>query len=190
MENIFAQRLKKLRIKRGMTQDTLAKYLGVNRMTIVQWEKGVSHPNYGVLRNIAHCFHVDVPYLYGDDDFTIFLIISADIFTRKTRYFELPTRQYNEQKIFAEWVSFWSSLLIKFEQPEFDVAAEIKANGCGLEIDEINLRFPQDYSKKILNYIIEADNDDIPNRRTLPNTIKEWCDFRILPPLYYDLTKL
>lgn len=67
-QNQFTKRLKELRNEKGITQEELAKTFKVNRMTIVQWEKGTSQPSYLVLKKLADFFSVDVKYFYGGDD--------------------------------------------------------------------------------------------------------------------------
>lgn len=46
-------RLKELRLKRGLTQDELAKLLSVNRTTVTLWETGVNHPRASMLVRLA-----------------------------------------------------------------------------------------------------------------------------------------
>jgi DNA-binding XRE family transcriptional regulator len=40
----LGERIKKLRLERGLFQRDLAKMIGVNEMTIVNWEKGRTRP--------------------------------------------------------------------------------------------------------------------------------------------------
>lgn len=63
----FSKRLRNLRNEKGVTQQELAEALDVNRMTIVQWEKGASKPNYVILGKLADFFSVDIKYFYEED---------------------------------------------------------------------------------------------------------------------------
>lgn len=64
-----AERLKELREKRGLSQEQLAKIIGVDRTTIVKYETGASRPT-RYLKKIAHYFDVTTDYLLGDEDIT------------------------------------------------------------------------------------------------------------------------
>lgn len=63
----FSKRLRNLRNEKGVTQKELANFLDVNRMTIVQWEKGAAKPSYVILGKLADFFSVDVKYFYEEN---------------------------------------------------------------------------------------------------------------------------
>lgn len=65
---IFSQRLKLLRVQKGMTQLDLAKFLGVGRATIAGYETKGKQPDYEKLELIADLFNVSVDYLLGRSD--------------------------------------------------------------------------------------------------------------------------
>ena len=52
----LGQKIKKLRLERGLKQVELAKILGVNGMTVINWEKGRTRPGKGILERIEECF--------------------------------------------------------------------------------------------------------------------------------------
>lgn len=60
-KNVF----KKLRIKNGYTQDTLAEALGLSRSTISMYENGNREPDFETLERIADLFNVDMDFLLG-----------------------------------------------------------------------------------------------------------------------------
>lgn len=62
---MFAERLRELRRRDGMTQDDLAKRLGVVKSTVSQWESGYRVPSEDILRQLAQIFDVSVDYLIG-----------------------------------------------------------------------------------------------------------------------------
>ena len=64
-EEIFSNRFKKLRRKRGMTQSDVAKALHVSRSCVANYEKGARQPDMGGMRNIAEYFQVSLDYLSG-----------------------------------------------------------------------------------------------------------------------------
>lgn len=59
----FAKRLKELRRSFNASQEDLAKYLGVGRTTITNYERGFNMPSVDVLENLAKYFGVSIDYL-------------------------------------------------------------------------------------------------------------------------------
>ena len=58
-------RLKELRKEKGLTQDDLAELLEVTKVTIFNWENGVSSIKPDRLKKLCEIFGVDMPYLLG-----------------------------------------------------------------------------------------------------------------------------
>lgn len=61
----FGQRLRQLRDLNKVTQEELAKYLGVGRPTIAGYETKGKQPSFEILDKIADFFNVSVDYLLG-----------------------------------------------------------------------------------------------------------------------------
>lgn len=61
----FKSVLKVLRKSNNLTQDMLAKKLGLSRSAIGMYEKGSREPDYEILEKIADFFNVDIDYLLG-----------------------------------------------------------------------------------------------------------------------------
>lgn len=61
----FAERLIKLRKKRGLTQEELADKLGVSGQAVSKWETGNSMPDVALLGQLAHVLGVTVDDLLG-----------------------------------------------------------------------------------------------------------------------------
>lgn len=51
-------KIKELRIKAGLTQEELGGRIGVTRATIINWEKGASHPDAKEMSQMAEVFKV------------------------------------------------------------------------------------------------------------------------------------
>ncbi len=66
--DIFAIRLKELRIERGMTQKKLAKAIDTTDDSIFSWEKGRSQPSLEMLRSLCICLDISADYLLGLED--------------------------------------------------------------------------------------------------------------------------
>ena len=66
---IFGERLRILRLKHGMTQQTLADLLCSEHTTIVGWELKGKEPDFQFIVDIADLFDVSIDYLFGRDAF-------------------------------------------------------------------------------------------------------------------------
>lgn len=64
----FAQRLKKLRMERGLTQREFATKTGINYVQYNRYEKGDRKPSADVLPKIADALGVSVDYLLEGDE--------------------------------------------------------------------------------------------------------------------------
>lgn len=63
----FKDRLKELRIEKGISQQTLAKSVDMSKMAISHWESGHSEPSISQLVFLADYFNVSVDYLVGKE---------------------------------------------------------------------------------------------------------------------------
>ncbi len=64
----FHERLKKLRIAKGITQKEMARYLNVIEQAYQRYEYGKREPKYDVAIIIADFFDVSLDYLMGRTD--------------------------------------------------------------------------------------------------------------------------
>lgn len=71
MVDIFVERLKRLRLKTGISQAKLADELGLAKKTIERWERGENNPQAETICVIAEYFSVSVDYLLGKTDDSI-----------------------------------------------------------------------------------------------------------------------
>ena len=63
--NKFKERLKELRIEKGLTQKQLAKELNISEDSVYNWEKGRSEPSINDLITLATMLDVTIDYLVG-----------------------------------------------------------------------------------------------------------------------------
>lgn len=63
--NVFPQRLKELRLKKGLTQTELGEKVGVKQSTFTNWENGKREPNFETIIKIADLLEVSVDWLFG-----------------------------------------------------------------------------------------------------------------------------
>ncbi len=64
----FCARLKHLRKQDDLTQDALAKAVGISKSTISMYENGNREPDFETLEAFADFFNVDLDYLIGKSD--------------------------------------------------------------------------------------------------------------------------
>lgn len=65
MKTILGDRLKELRIERGLTQKELATEFGINAVTYLHYEKEQREPPLSLLVDFAKFYDVSVDYLLG-----------------------------------------------------------------------------------------------------------------------------
>lgn len=64
----FSERIKALRLERGMTQEAVGKIAGVKRYSVWGYEKGNNFPEVPGLIALADYFGVSIDYLLGRTD--------------------------------------------------------------------------------------------------------------------------
>ena len=62
-------RLRELRIERGVTQEEVGKAVNTSKMAVSHWEKGHSEPSIAQLILLTEYFGVSADYLIGKNDF-------------------------------------------------------------------------------------------------------------------------
>ncbi len=85
MELMIAQKIKKYRRERELTQDALASALGVSPQSVSKWECGDGYPDITLLPSIANYFEITVDELIGNDE------ISAEEDIKKNYFRVHPT---------------------------------------------------------------------------------------------------
>ena len=64
----FGERLKKARIKKGLTQKNVATSTGLVRATLANWEIGRAEPDLESIKILADFYNVPIDYLLGRTD--------------------------------------------------------------------------------------------------------------------------
>ena len=70
----FRERLKELRRQRGVSQAVLAERLGMSKSTIGAYETGDITPSLEALNALADYFNVDINYLLGKEDISMYYL--------------------------------------------------------------------------------------------------------------------
>ncbi len=92
MELMIAEKIKKYRKERGLTQEALASVLGVSYQSVSKWETGDGYPDITLLPSIANYFEVTVDELIGNDE------ISAREDVQKN-YFDIVHKLPHEERL-------------------------------------------------------------------------------------------
>lgn len=66
---VFADRLHRLRVEKGISQAKLAKYLGVSASIVCYWETDASEPTATNIAKVSEYFNVTSDYLLGLCDY-------------------------------------------------------------------------------------------------------------------------
>jgi transcriptional regulator with XRE-family HTH domain len=73
----YGERLRKLRKRKGITQEDLAKILNVEKSSVSEYKRG-RLPPLDTAQKIANYFGVSVDYMLGDTDYPYKINISED----------------------------------------------------------------------------------------------------------------
>ena len=68
MREHISNKIKSLRLERGLSQQCLAKQIGVSQKAIDFWEKNINEPKASYIINLAIFFGVSTDYLLGLED--------------------------------------------------------------------------------------------------------------------------
>lgn len=103
----FKDRLKQLRREQELTQQELAKKLGVSFSSISMYERGEREPSFEMLEMIADFFNVDMNYLLGKTD-TPHETAEGEVFAASSKdetfYDDLPEEAVQELENFKEYL--------------------------------------------------------------------------------------
>lgn len=66
----IGNRIKSLRLRRGITQDAMAQHFGITAQAVSKWERGVATPDIGLLPDISAYFGVTIDELFALSDET------------------------------------------------------------------------------------------------------------------------
>lgn len=63
----FSKRLKQLRKQQGLSQNSLAREVGISKSSINMYERGEREPSFATLQTLCALFDVDADYLLGNE---------------------------------------------------------------------------------------------------------------------------
>ena len=80
----FGEKVRDLRKKHSLTQDELAQCLGINKRTIIGWERDGRYPrSVEMLEKMADIFHVPLTYLQPDQ--SLFIERATEAYGKKDK---------------------------------------------------------------------------------------------------------
>ena len=129
MNTLFAETLRNLRTKKGLSQNQLARLMFVNNTTISKWENGIHLPDVAMITRLARILEVDVGTLFSTaskSDESPNIIMVED---------NKPILNYS-LKILEEVVP--NAMIVGFNKPKMAVEYA-KANRIDLVILDIEL---------------------------------------------------
>lgn len=123
----FGEKLKKLRKAKGLTQETLADFLGVSFQAVSKWERNESYPDISILPVLASFFGVTVDSLLGMD--------MMENEKKIKKYNESYSRFINEQN-FVELRAVMKKAVAEFPGNYDLLAKYLNAILCGWDDDD------------------------------------------------------
>ena len=66
--SIFSQRLRELRLEKGLSMKQLAKELNTTDAAISNWENGINEPKISYLISMSKFFNISTDYILGLED--------------------------------------------------------------------------------------------------------------------------
>ena len=117
----FAERLRKLRTEKGLSQQQLAMKMLVDRSSIARWENGTRSPDILLMPRLAECLSVDVSDLLDDDG------------SKRTKARPLPALTRAQRAVALERRGRANYRAYRFEDAErdFTAVAEIDPSRAG-----------------------------------------------------------
>lgn len=76
MNELFSDKIKKLRLSKNLTQDQLAKLIYVSRSAVAKWEQNRGFPNIDALQRISEVFEVSVDELLSEKELKIIEVVN------------------------------------------------------------------------------------------------------------------
>jgi len=97
---MFTQKLKQLRLERGLSQQQIADKLGISNQAYSRWETGKFSPNLQSLEKIAKTLNVPIEELLSNKPLSLEKILSSETITFQDK--ELSEKQLNDLKQFIK----------------------------------------------------------------------------------------
>lgn len=106
-------RIKELRLEKKLTQQALAKQLGINQTSLSKIESGASMPDAQLLANLSRFFHVTTDYilLLSEERLTADSLLADNMYHLKKYKHLITVYQKMTQKQQGDFYNFLCSML-------------------------------------------------------------------------------
>lgn len=149
----FKDRLKEARLSRGLTQEQIAKQIGVAKSTFTGYEKGNSEPSMLTISKIMNVLKVDANFLWQDETNSLTeLVVSLDEKALLRKYRDLDDhgremvdftldKEYERSKALAEQtpdniVEIRNHLEVNAANPDKNSTHEERQAGDSIMLDD------------------------------------------------------
>lgn len=128
----LSENIKKLRLEKGLTQETIAEFLGVTFQSVSNWERGESYPDITMLPEISGFFKVSVDELLGvnraENEAKILKELQkydnlTDTDLKKDIIIELKKNFPSDFRVLLRYMAY----LVHFSEKSPEIIAKIKA---------------------------------------------------------------
>lgn len=126
----FSSVFKDLRVRAGLSQQELARMLGISRSSVSMFERGEREPGIEILELIADYFNVDMNYLIGKSAYTtnvrgasVGYYISPEVAAYAQELFENPELRVlmdATRDVKKEDLEFITQMVLKLKQNKDD----------------------------------------------------------------------
>lgn len=129
-------RLKKLRIEKGLTLDDIQKQTGINRATYNNYESGKTEPKLETWMNLSNFFNVPLAYLQGRSDVKDPIsdrnkLVHDLTELNKEEFFKLLNQSFDvmyENNQVAEYFKISNAVLNDSNDPSYKYLKELESN--------------------------------------------------------------
>lgn len=131
----LTDRMKEARKNKGLTQESIAKEIGVAKSTYTGYEKGNSEPNMLILSRIMNVLEVDANFLFQDemDELRSATATPQEMehIIKKYRSLDLYGKEAVDSVLNVEW-----QRCTKQVKPKINIPAEVASYQTELELQE------------------------------------------------------
>jgi transcriptional regulator with XRE-family HTH domain len=115
--------IQKLRKEKGLTQEQLAKEVGLSKSAIIKYENNVREPNFEAITKLENYFKVSVNYLMGKSKFKR---ISDELFYNKTLMIDerLKDKPHEIQEMVISLLNSFNDLIDKIIERDGGIKVE------------------------------------------------------------------
>ena len=142
----FGEKVRDLRKKHSLTQDELAKCLGVSKRTVIGWERDGRYPrNVEILEKMADIFHVPLTYIQPDQSLFIERAAATvsythlDVYKRQVLYDSKDIVLDNGiadilcRELSDDGLDFIKFLVLAYKEAIFqNIAHHLSSHGCSI----------------------------------------------------------